>query len=86
MGHVELVETRAGGIGCGDGFDTCAAGGREGVGEIQLLSDTSDGEFAGGVVDLVYSDRGKSDRGGDWQRDLVEGWRWGGDDVGKRPL
>ena len=77
MGHVELVETRAGGIGCGNGFDTCATGGREGVGEVQLLSDTSDGEFAGRMVDLVDPNRGESDRSGDLRKGLEEGCREG---------
>jgi len=64
--HVELEETRAGAVGCGDVFDGGGAGGAEAVGEVEFLGDARDGELAVGVVDFVDADRGEADRGGDF--------------------
>lgn len=63
--HVELEEAGAGAVGGGDGFDGGAAGRAEAVGEVELLGDARDGEFALRVVDFVDADGGEADGGGD---------------------
>ena len=67
MGHVELVEAGTIAIGLGDLLDGIAAGCAESVGKVELSGYLGDGKFAVFVVDFVYADGGKTDRGGDWE-------------------
>lgn len=73
VGHVELEKTGTVAVGCGNGFDGAAAGGREAVGEVELFGDGGDGELAGGVVYFVYADGGETDGGGDCEGVRGEG-------------
>ena len=79
VGHVELVEAGAGGVGGGDGLDGGTARSGEAVGEVELGGGAGDGEFALRVVDGVDADGGEADGGGD---KAVEDCRGGGTGVG----
>ena len=73
MGHVELVEAGTIAVCFGDLFDGVATGCAESVGKVELGGYFGDGEFAVFVVDFVYADGGKTDRGGDWEVGLARG-------------
>lgn len=65
VGHVELVEAWGrGAVGGGDGFDEGASRGGEAVGEVELLGDGGDEEFALWVVAFVYTGWSEADWGG----------------------
>ena len=64
--HVQLVEAAAGAVGGGDVLDGGGAGSGEAVGQVELLGNFGDGQFAQRVVDLVDADRGEADGGGDF--------------------
>ena len=65
VGHVQLVEAGGLAVGFSDGFDGRGAGRGQAVGEIELLGDLGDGDFAGWIVDLVDAYRGETDWCGD---------------------
>lgn len=71
VGHVELIEAGTIAIGLGDLLDGIAARCAESVGEVELSRYFGDRKFAIFVVDFVYADGGKANRGGDWDMGLV---------------
>ena len=77
--HVQLVEAGPGAVGGGDVLDGGGAGGGEAVGQVELLGDFGDRQFAEGVVDLVDADGGEADRRGDL---VPEDGGAGGADIG----
>ena len=67
MGHIELIEPWALAICFRNFLNRVAAGGAEGVREVELIGDFGNREFAIFVVDFIDADWSKADGGGDWR-------------------
>ena len=56
VGHVKLIEARAGAIRSPDVFDGLRSRRGETVGDVELSRNFRDGQFAFGVIYLIYAD------------------------------